>query len=49
MAKTKPQSPKFYKTKSRMLERDYVNETGPQIDSFKTHRNTVSAVNLNVK
>jgi len=35
MAITKPKSPDFYKTKSRPLKRDYVNETAPKIDGNK--------------
>lgn len=33
---TKPESPKFTKTKSRPLERTYVNEAPPQPDKLKT-------------
>lgn len=48
-SRTKPKSPNFCKTKQRVLDRDYVNEAGPKIESFKTHRNTVSAATLQVK
>lgn len=36
IAVTKPQSPKFTKSKSRPLERDYVNETQPKPEKFQT-------------
>lgn len=36
MAITKPRSPPFQKTKSRPLERDYVNESAPKITQYKT-------------
>lgn len=36
MAVTKPQSPNFTKSKSRPLERDYVNEAQPQPDKYQT-------------
>jgi len=36
MAVTKPRSPNFQKTKSRPLERDYLNEAAPKIDKFST-------------
>jgi hypothetical protein len=39
MAITRPQSPNFAKTKSRPLQRDYVNEQAP---SYKTLRHSRS-------
>jgi hypothetical protein len=36
MAVTKPQSPNFTKSKSRPIERDYVNEAQPQPDKYQT-------------
>lgn len=35
-AVTKPVSPNFQKTKSRLLERDYVNEAPPHFDKYAT-------------
>lgn len=48
MAKTKPRSPNFVKSKSRPLARDFVNESQP---TFKTHRHSESnkLVSKNVK
>lgn len=34
VAVTKPQSPKFTKTKNRPLDRDFVNEAEPAIKKF---------------
>lgn len=46
MAVTKPKSPKFNKTKQRPLQRDYVNETAPKFDQYKTVKHSISAANI---
>ncbi len=46
MAVTKPQSPKFCKTKQKQLQRDYVNEIAPKVDSFKSVKNSALATIL---
>lgn len=38
MAVTKPRSPNFTKSKSRPLERDYVNETQPKPEKYQTSK-----------